>query len=120
VESRPDLRVYRRWVHARPVYFERGPLEAGAGSPANVNFLAQAVDISQGGIGLITQLPLREKDVIRVLIPGPEPSMSQVPVLGQAAGFVATTLRLGLGPAQAKASGYNGLSDASGTFLGER
>jgi hypothetical protein len=97
VESRPDLRVYRRWVHARPVYFEKSPLEAGAGSHESVNFLAQAVDISQGGIGLITQLPLREKDVIRVLIPGPEPSMN-LPVRAEVIWSVSarTSTRYGL------------------------
>jgi hypothetical protein len=74
MEGRLESRVYQRWIHARPVYFERRPRETGAGNPAGVHFLAQAVDISQGGIGLVTQLPLHEKDVIRILIPGPEPS----------------------------------------------
>ncbi len=74
MEERTESRVYRRWVHARPVYFEKGPLDARAGDPGRVHFLAQAVDLSQGGIGLVTDLPLHEKDVIRVLIPGPEPS----------------------------------------------
>ncbi len=73
MDTRPESRVYRRWIHARPVYFERRPLSAEAGI-AGGYFLAQAVDISQGGIGLVTQLPLRDKDVIRLLIPGPEPS----------------------------------------------
>lgn len=76
MEGRAENRIYRRWAHARPVYFEPGPLDEGAGSPDGMHFLAQAVDISQGGIGLVTRLSLREKDVIRVLIPGPEPSMS--------------------------------------------
>ncbi len=49
---------------------------AEAGGPAGVHRLAQAVDISEGGIGLVTRLPLHEKDVIRLLIPGPEPSTS--------------------------------------------
>ncbi len=82
MEGRLENRTYRRWVHARPVYFDKGPLEEGAGSPMGVHFLAQAVDISPGGIGMITQLPLREKDVVRVLIPGPEPSVS-LPVRAQ-------------------------------------
>jgi hypothetical protein len=76
VERRPENRVFRRWIHARSVYFEKGPLEEGTGSLTGVHFLAQAVDISEGGIGMITQLPLREKEVIRVLVPGPEPSTS--------------------------------------------
>lgn len=74
MDVRPESRVFRRWIHARPVYFERRPLETGVGGPASAHFLAQAVDISEGGIGLVTQLPLNEKDVIRLLIPGPEPS----------------------------------------------
>ena len=51
-----------------------GRSSAAAGNSAGVHFLAQAVDISQGGIGLVTRLSLRDKDVIRLLIPGPEPS----------------------------------------------
>lgn len=97
MEGRSENRVFRRWVHARPVYFEKGPLEEGAGNPASVNFLAQMVDISQGGVGLITQLPLRDKDVIRVLIPGPEPSMN-LPVRAEVVWSVSakTSTRYGL------------------------
>ncbi len=76
MESRAENRAHRRWSHARPVYFEPGTLDEAGGGPAAMLFLAQAVDISQGGIGLITRLSLREKDIIRILIPGPEPSMS--------------------------------------------
>jgi hypothetical protein len=76
VESRAENRAHRRWSHAGPVYFEPGTLDEAGRIPAAMQFLAQAVDISQGGIGLVTRLSLREKDVIRILIPGPEPSMS--------------------------------------------
>lgn len=76
MERRPENRVFQRWIHARPVYFERGPLEETGGSLMGVHFLAQAVDISEGGIGMISQLPLHEKEIIRVLVPGPEPSVS--------------------------------------------
>lgn len=76
MERSAENRIHQRWAHPRPVYFEPGPFDAWGGSPAAMQFLAQAVDISQGGIGLITRLSLREKDVIRILIPGPEPSMS--------------------------------------------
>lgn len=74
MDARPESRVYRRWIHARPVYFENRSPGAETEGPAGVHCLAQAVDISEGGIGLVTQLPLRDKDVIRLLIPGPEPS----------------------------------------------
>jgi hypothetical protein len=64
-----EKRVHRRWVNSKPVYFDRHFTETGEVGPSSVEFMGQGVDISQGGIGLTTQLPLSDRDILRILLP---------------------------------------------------
>ncbi len=62
-----EKRSSKRRNFKKPVYVEQSILESQ--NPKVIKYVCQGIDISQNGIGLISNRPLKKGSVVRLILP---------------------------------------------------